>query len=432
MVFEIQDLERDVRKFQQDIENAKVKYLDEYTEYADLTTDLENIGQKYDFLQKEVEVVARLFPEERNDKTLSKVKIGFLSSAIAVEVVSGITYAVAKNNLWKIANNPQRAEVKAILAAIRTFAGRPGEVRIRSSMARDAVQQTIAVKSKVAEKAIRIAKFTAGVGAILRVVSVALTIRDVRQRTKYLEEQKAELQQNLDSINSYINEANEDTKEIVIAFLAYFAEFAIDVDEIFNQDRDGFLNESGKRKFDSAVAQLRRILNRAVKRMRELNTSTKLGNRRIERYISQGLEGEELIEEVFLDTELPEELIQRLYVFRLFKIDRTIEQAIELSQLPADLVRELYARGYLDNGKTVEETVVLSGLSADRVRRVYASKLLDDRLNAKTSDYTLNLNAIAARTGLAKEIILEIQISKIAADLRLDFEKQQDPQLLAR
>lgn len=32
MAFGIQDLERDVQKFRQDIANAKAKYIDEYTE----------------------------------------------------------------------------------------------------------------------------------------------------------------------------------------------------------------------------------------------------------------------------------------------------------------------------------------------------------------------------------------------------------------
>ena len=432
MAFGIQDLARDVRKFQQDIENAKAKYLAEYAEYVNITTDLENIAQKYDFLQEEVEVVGGVFPEER-DNTLSGVTIGFLSSAIAVEVVAGITYAVAKKNLWKIVTNPQRAQADAILAATRTFAGRPGEVRIRSSIARGAIQQTIRIKSKVAEKAIKIAKFTAGVGAILSIVSVALVIKDVRQRKKYLEEQKAGLRQSLDDVNDYIAEANNDTKDIITVFSSYFDEFEIDFNGAFNESQDGFLNRNGQQKFEDAVAQLRGLLNGAVKRMGELNAATKLGNRRIDRYLSQGLKGQELIEEVFLDTELPEEVIQRLYAFKLQEVGNTVREAIELSQLPEDLVKKLYARGYLDDGKTVEETVELSELTEDQVKRVYASKLLDDRLNIENPDNALSIEDIAEQAGLSEDTVLEIQVGKIAADLPSDAEKKElEPEFVTR
>ncbi|MEA5504523.1 hypothetical protein VB735_15635 [Halotia wernerae UHCC 0503] len=432
MAFGIQDLEKDVQKFQQDIENAKAKYLDEYAEYLNITTDLENIAQKYDFLQEEVETIARVFPEKREerDNTLSGVTIAFLSSTIAVEVVAGIIYGVAQYKLWKLARHPATVEVVERLAQ----AGMRGGTRIRASLATANLE--VLARTARAEKAAKIAKFTVGVGAILGIVSIALIIRDVRQRKEYLEEQKAELKQHLDDVNSYIAEANDDTKNVITAFSTYFNELGIDVDGVFNDNKDGFLDESGQQKFDDpengAVSQLREALNGAIKRMGELNGATKLANRRLDRYLSQGHQGKEMIEEVVFDTELPKEVIQRLYVFKLREVGSIVQEAIELSELPEDLVKKLYARGYLDDGKTVKETVELSGLTEDQVRRVYASKLLDDRLNSENPDDVLDVKGIAERAGLSEEIVLEIQLRKIA-DLPSDSEEEElEPELLTR
>ncbi len=163
------------------------------------------------------------------------------------------------------------------------------------------------------------------------------------------------------------------------------------------------------------------IAPRVTRRHGELNASTKLANGRINPYISQGSQGQEMIEEVVLDTELPEEMIQRLYVFRLREIGSVVQETIKLSKLPEDLVKKLYARGYLDDGKTVEDAVELSGLTEDQVRRIYVSKLLDDELNNKNIDDFPSLKAIAEQAGVSEEIVLEIQFLKIA-DLPSDSE----------
>lgn len=188
---------------------------------------------------------------------------------------------------------------------------------------------------------------------------------------------------------------------------------------MFNENKDGFLGESGEQKFDDPenglVSQIREILNGAIKRIAELNAAIKLANRRIDRYISQGYQGQELIEEVVFDTELPEELIQRLYVFKLRELGNTVQQAIELSGLAEDIVKKVYARGYLDDGKTVEETVELSGLTEDEVRRIYVSKLLDDELNAENPDDVIDVKAIAEKAGVSEDIVREIRAQKLAA-----------------
>ena len=419
MAFGIQDLERDVQKFQQDIENAKAKYLAEYAEYVNITTDLENVAQKYDFLQEEVEPFAEVFPEERGN-TLSGVTIGFLSSAIPVNVIAGISYAVREFNAYKLA---QVGIVKSEIRALAKAGSRNAMVVNSNIAAINNIDEAVKSANKFV-KATNIAKFTAGVGAILSIVGIALTIRDITQRKKYLEEQKAALKQNLDDVNGYIAETNDATKDIIAAFSGYFDEFEIDVDGVFNENQDGFLNQSGQQKFGDAVSQLRETLNGAVKRVGELNASIKLANRFIDRNISKGLAGAELIEEVIFATELPEELIQRLYVFKLQELGSTVKETIELSQLPEELVKELYARGYLDDGKTIEETIELSGLTEDQVRRVYASKLLDDQLNAENPDDVLGIKGIAKQTGLTEEIVLEIQLGKIA-DLPRDSESEE-------
>ena len=279
--------------------------------------------------------------------------------------------------------------------------------------------------------ATKIAKFTAGVGAVLSIVGVALVIRDVRERKKYLEEQKAALEQNLDDVNGYIAEANDSTKDIITAFSTYFNEFEIDSDGIFNENQDGFLDETGKQKFDNAVSQLRGDLNGGVKQMGELNATTKLANVRIDRYISQGNKGKELIEEVAFDTELPEDVIQRLYVLKLQEVGSSVEEAIELSELPEDLIKKFYARGYLDDGKTVEETVELSGLTEDEVRRIFASKLLDEQLNTENPDDFLFMKDVAEQAGVSEEVVLEIQVQKMPY-LPIDIEEELEEELATR
>ena len=258
-----------------------------------------------------------------------------------------------------------------------------------------------------------------------------MVIRDVRERKKYLEEQKAALKQNLDDVNGYIAEANDSTKDIITAFSTYFNEFEIDSDGIFNENQDGFLDETGKQKFDNAVSELRAALNGGVKRMGELNATTKLANVRINRYISQGHKGKELVEEVVFETELPEEVIQRLYVLKLQEVGSTVQEAIELSELPEDLIKKFYARGYLDDGKTVEETVELSGLTEDEVRRIFASKLLDERLNTENPDDFQYMKDIAEQAGVSEEIVLEIQVQKMP-NLPIDIEEELEEELVTR
>ena len=465
MAFGIEDLERDVQKFQQDIENAKAKYLAEYAEYMDIATDLENIDQKYDFLLEEVEVIKGRMPEENEaSDTLSDSAKNLLISGGTFLGVSGISFIVRQFNAWKIAklipkinflvqaNNVRDIGVRSqqILRTNSNFLERVNARRLFYNSEKWLVthgfstratyqiptqlrlaRASVAAKTTIVAWATKIAKFTAGVGAVLSIVGVALVIRDVRERKKYLEEQKAALEQNLDDVNGYIAEANDSTKDIITAFSTYFNEFEIDSDGIFNENQDGFLDETGKQKFDNAVSQLRGDLNGGVKRMGELNAGTKLANVRINRYISQGNKGKELIEEVAFDTELPEDVIQRLYVLKLQEVGSSVEEAIELSELPEDLIKKFYARGYLDDGKTVEETVELSGLTEDEVRRIFASKLLDERLNTENPDDFLFMKDVAKQVGVSEEVVLEIQVQKTPY-LPIDIEEELEEELATR
>ena len=462
MAFGIEDLERDVQKFQQDIENAKAKYLAEYAEYMDIATDLENIDQKYDFLLEEVEVIKGRMPEENEaSDTLSDSAKNLLISGGTFLGVSGISFIVrqfnarelikltTKVNFYEeantVLNTARRAREIAMSSPDRTLRIQArgtleNSIRwintngFRPSKASEIPAQLRLLRSSQAAKktivawATKIAKFTAGVGAVLSIVGVALVIRDVRERKKYLEEQKAALEQNLDDVNGYIAEANDSTKDIITAFSTYFNEFEIDSDGIFNENQDGFLDETGKQKFDNAVSQLRGDLNGGVKGMGELNAATKLANVRIDRYISQGNKGKELIEEVAFDTELPEDVIQRLYVLKLQEVGSSVEEAIELSELPEDLIKKFYARGYLDDGKTVEETVELSGLTEDEVRRIFASKLLDERLNTENPDDFLFMKDVAKQAGISEEVVLEIQVQKLPY-LPIDIEEELEREL---
>ena len=468
MAFGIEDLERDVQKFQQDIENAKAKYLAEYAEYIDIATDLENIGQKYDFLLEEVEVIKGRMPEENDaSDTLSDSAKSLLISGGIFLGVSGISFIVRQFNAWKlikleralnlnllvqanrvrdmgiksvqiIRNNPNllaRTQARSVLKNSRAWLNTHG-FRTTNAINQIPAQLRLARASQAAQKTViawatKIAKFTAGVGSILSIIGVALVIRDVRERKKYLEEQKAALKQNLDDVNGYIAEANDSTKDIITAFSTYFNEFDIDSDGIFNENQDGFLDETGKQKFDNAVSELRAALNGGVKRMGELNATTKLANVRINRYISQGHKGKELVEEVVFETDLPEEVIQRLYVLKLQEVGSTVQEAIELSELPEDLIEKFYARGYLDDGKTVEETVELSGLAEEEVRRIFASKLLDERLNTENPDDFQYMKDIAEQAGVSEEVVLEIQVQKIP-NLPIDIEEELEAELVTR
>ena len=439
MAFGIQDLENDVQKFQQDIENAKAKYMDEYAEYVNIATDFENVAQKYDFLHEGVEAIARVFPEEREetDSAISDSAKGLLISGGVFLTVAGISYMVRRFNLWKATQFS--AIIEEFEAAARAANANPqltgkaqrlllGNLDDLDGAARAATISKTARTAKAA-RATKIAAFTVGVGAILGIVGVALAITSARQQKEYLEEQKAELKKHLDDVNGYIAEANDDTKNIIDAFLIYFDAFEIDVNGVFNDNQDGFLDESGQQKFDDpengVVSQLREALNGATKRMGELNASINFSNSLVDFFISDGLEGKELIEKAVNFTELPEEVIQRLYVFKLRELGSIVQKAIELSKLPEDLVKKLYARGYLDDGKTVEDTVELSGLTEDQVRRVYASKLLDDRLKTENPDDVLDIKGIAEQAGLSEDIVLEIQVLKIAADLPSSSEEEE-------
>ncbi|MEM6404907.1 MAG: hypothetical protein AAF757_32570, partial [Cyanobacteria bacterium P01_D01_bin.116] len=313
MAFGIEDLERDVQKFQQDIENAKAKYLAEYAEYIDIATDLENIGQKYDFLLEEVEVIKGRMPEENEaSNTLSDSTKILLTSGATFLNVSGISFIVREFNAWKVIklttevnfitevnhvrltaqraqpllNSPdflKRREASTVIKNSRVWLNTNGFALNRINVPTLPVQLRLAKASRTVEWATKIAKFTAGVGAVLSIVGVALVIKDVTERKNYLEEQKAALEQNLDDVNGYIAEANDITKDIITAFSTYFNEFEIDSDGIFNENQDGFLDQTGKQKFDNAVSQLRGDLNGGVKQMGELNATTKLDNVRIDR-----------------------------------------------------------------------------------------------------------------------------------------------------
>ena len=422
MAFGIQDLERDVQKFKEDIENAKAKYMDEYAEYLNIATDFENVEQKDDFLQQEVELVTTVFPEERRSN-LSVAASSIFAISGAFDIASGISFIIKVRNKKKLITALQKVGVSDDVIKKAS-----GSVTKFVNLAKSS---NIGEAAKIARfsRAANVARVTFAAGMILVVVGGALEITSAVKRKKYLKEQKGELEKHLDEFNSVIAEANDNTKNVINAFLTYFDELGIDVDGVFNDNQDGFLDESGQQKFDDpengVVSQLREALNGAIRRMGELNAAIRLANRRIDRYISQGLEGTELIEEVVFDTELPEEFIQRLYVFKLRELGSNVQEAEDLSGLPGDLVKELYARGYLDDGKTVEQTVELSGLTEDRVRRVYASKLLDDALNAENPDDVLDLRNIAEQAGIAEEIVREIRAQKIA-DLQSSSEEEDE------
>ena len=422
MVFGIADLERDVQKFQQDIENAKAEYIDEYAEYLNIATDFENVEQKYDFLQEDVELITKVFPEETGNNLSDTASILFIAST-PLELVAGISFVVKKYNSWKLikalkAKGFTSAQIKAV----------SGSTSKLLNLARQANVGKAARLARISRSA-KIAKVAGAAGFILAIAGGALEITSIVKRKQYLKEQKGELEKHLNEFNSIIDEANDATEDIITAFLTYFDEIGIDVDGVFNGDRDGFLDESGQQKFEDAVSQLREALNGAIRAIGELNASIGLANRFIDRNIGRGLAGAELIEEVIFATELPEELVQRLYVFKLQDLGSTVQEAIELSGLAEDLVRELYARGYLDDGKTVEETIELSGLTEDRVRRVFASKLLDDELNAENPDDVIDLKRIAEQAGLSEEIVREIRAEKLA-DVQ-SFAEEEDDELNA-
>jgi len=421
-VFGIDDLERDIQQFKQDIENAKATYISEYAEYINITTDFENVEEKYDFLQEETEALTVIFPEEDAGETLSNVASGFFYAATVLEIVAVIGYVMRRVNMWKLTKI--LATIDDLDETIRVLSLAPnkaGKVLGLQSFVRAANSAKAAKAAKTAKiaKVTKIAQVSAAAGAILGIVSLALDISSAVQRKEYLEEHKKELKEFLDEFNGYIADANDATKNVINAFLTYFDELEIDVDGVFNENKDGFLDESGEEKFDDPenglVSQIREILNGAIKRIGELNAAIKLANRRIDRYISQGLEGTKLIEEVVFDTELPEELIQRLYVFKLRELGNTVQQAIGLSGLAEDIVRKVYARAFLDDGKTVEDAVELSGLTEDEVRRIFVSKLLDDELNAENPDDVIDVKAIAEKAGVSDEIVREIRAQKLAA-----------------
>ncbi|MEA5504524.1 hypothetical protein VB735_15640 [Halotia wernerae UHCC 0503] len=421
MAFGIADLERDVQKFKQDIENAKATYIEEYAEYLNIATDFENVEQKYDFLQEEVEFITKVFPEETKSNVSVATDTIFAVSGV-FDIIAGISYIVNRYNSWKLIKVLRKTG--QVDEALRFFTGTKKLINL-AKMADVAETAKIARLAKTA----KITRIAGTAGFILAIVGIALVITDVVKRKKYLQEQKDELQKHLDEFNSIIAEANDDTKNIIDAFLIYFNELGIDVEGVFNDNKDGFLDESGQQKFDDpengVVSQLREALNGAIRAIGELNASIGLANRFIERNMSKGLAGAELIEEVIFATELPEELIQRLYVFKLRELGNTVQEAIELSGLSEDLVKELYARGYLDDGKTVEDTIELSGLTEDQVRRVFASKLLDDELNAENPDDVIDLKAIAEQAGLSEEVVREIRAGKLA-DLQ-SFSEEEEP-----
>ena len=420
MAFGIQDLEEDVQKFKEDIENAKAKYIEEYAEYLNVSTDFENVEQKYDFLQEEVELITKVFPEEKqSDLSVGADSIFAISGVF--DIIAGISYIVNRYNAWKLIKVLRKTD--KVDDALRFFVGTKKLIKI-AKLAEVGQAARIAKLAKTA----RIAQITGGAGFILAIVGGFMMLASALKRKEYLEEHKAELQEHLDEFNSVIAEANEDTKNIINALLTYFNELGIDVDGVFNDNLDGFLNESGAQKFDDpengVVSQLREALNSAIRAIGELNSSINIANNIMNFSLSQGLEGAVLIEQIVSFTQLPAELIQRLYVFKLRELGSNVEEATNLSGLPEDLVKELYARAYLDDGKTVEETVELSGLTEGQVRRVYASKLIDDAMNAENPDDVLDLRRIAEQAGLSEEIVREIRAEKLA-DLQSFSEEEE-------
>ena len=417
--FGIDDLENNVQQFKIDIENAKATYINEYAEYINIATDFENIEQKDDFLHQESEALTKVFPEDTGvDRDLSSIAKGFEYSGTAFGTIAGISYIASRVYKYKFIK--YAAELGKLRQAIavgqsgkagRILVGGAGRVAELSRLARIKGAAQIANGAKTL-KAVKIAKITGAVGAVLGIVSVALDLAAADKRRDYLEEQKDELQKFLDEFNGYIAEANENTKTIVDAFLIYFNELEINVDGVFNDNKDELLDGE---KFETAVGDLRGILNGSIKRMGELKASIGLANKRMARYIDKEYKGKELIEEVVWDTELPEELVQRLYIIKLREAGSTVQEAIELSGVPEKIVRKVYARGYLDDGKTVQDTVRLSSLTEDEVRRVYASKLLDDQLESENPDDVLDVKGIADQAGLSEEVVREIRIQKLNA-----------------
>ena len=440
MVFGIADLERDVRKFEQDIANAKSQYLDEFTEYLNIITDFQNVEQKDDFLQKETEAIEKVFPEESRS-SLSKTSGALFGVSAGFELAAAIGYGVKRyrsGKLTKFLTKLGKGDLKQFAnldEAIKIL--RLGEIKGLSAAGKNlnnivttAKASRAARQAKIAQAA-RTTRFLATAGLVLGIVGIAVEIASTVQRKKYLKEKKDELQQHLDDFNGFIAEANDETKTLIEAFSIYFDELEIDVDGVFNDNQDGFLGESETQKFEDAVSQLRGTFNEAISAIGGLNASIRFANRRIERYIDQGLQGQELIEEVVFDVEeISKEFIQRLYVFKLRELGSTVQEAIELSELPEDLVKKVYARGYLDDGKTVEETVELSGLTEDQVRRVLVSKLLDDELTSDNPDDVLDIEAIAEKVGLSEEIVREIRAEKLA-DLLIPLgEEEPEPELV--
>lgn len=410
-LFGIDDLEQDINQFYDDISTGKETYITEYTEYLDIITNFENIEQKHDFLVKETEALKEVFFEDEGvDGTLSDISSGFMYSASILELIAIGSYIAKRFYSWKLTK--VLAKIDNIADLVRNLANSgdtASDIARLGNLADAALASKLAKTAKIA-KAARIAKVTSAVGAILGIVSFAVDIASAAERKKYLEEQKDDLNQSLEQLNGYIAEANEETKNIINAFLSYFNELEIDVSGVFNDNKDGISNETS---FNSVVEELRSVLNGSIKRMGELNASITLGNKRMDRYISRGYEGQELIEEVAWDTELPEEMIRRLYIIKLREAGKNVQEAIDLSQSSEDIVRKLYALGYLEDGKTVEDTVQLSGLTEEEVRRVYASKLLDDQLNTENPDDVLDMTAIAKEAGLSEEIVREIRAEKL-------------------
>jgi hypothetical protein len=425
MAFGIKNLEEDVQRFKEDIEKAKAKYIEEYAEYLNIATDFENVEQKYDFLQEEVELIIKVFPEERESNLSVGAESIFAVSGV-FDIIAGISYMVNRYNAWKLIKVLRKSD--RVDDALKFFT-KSGKLIKIAKMAEVGKAARIARIAKTA----KIAQITGGAGFILAIAGGFMTLASELKRKEYLEEHRAELQQHLDEFNSIIDEANEDTKEIINAFLTYFNELGINVDGVFNDNLDGFFNESGAQKFDDPesgiVSQLREALNSAIRAIGELNASIGLANNVINFFTDQGQEGAGLIEQVAMFTGLPKELIQRLYVFKLRELGKNVQEATTLSGLSENLVKELYARGYLDDGKTVEETVELSGLTEDKVRRVFASKLLDDELNAENPDDVLDLTRIAEQAGLSEEIVREIRAQKLA-DLQT-FSEEESEQLVA-
>lgn len=405
-IFGIDDLERDIQEFKQDIEDAKAEYIEEYAEYINIATDFANIEQKDDFLHRESEALKKVFPEDAGvDRDLSSIAKGFEYSGTAFVTIAGISYIASKVYKYKfIKYAAQIGKLKEAIAVGQSGkAGRVlvGNVAELSRLARLKGAAQIAKGAK-ALKAAKIAKVTGVVGAVLGIVSIALDIAAADKRKDYLEEQKDELEQFLEEFNGYIAEANENTKTIVDAFLIYFNKLKINVDGVFNDNKDDLLDGE---KFESAVGDLRGILNESIKKMGKLNGAIDLAD--------ELLRDEFPIQKIVKYTKLPEELIQRLYVIQLREAGNNVQQAIDLSGLSEDTVKQIYTRGYLDDGKTVQDTVQLSGLTENQVRRVYASKLLDDQLNTENPEDVLDVKAIAEQAGVSEEVVREIRLEKL-------------------